>query len=117
MSYSSTLPTVRLGGVDVSRLIIGGNPFSGNSHCSSEQDSDMMNYFTVDRIKATLFECERQGLTAMQSRGDRHIMRMLREYRNEGGKLHWITQIASELSDLKTNIRQIAGAGAIGIYH
>ncbi len=111
------LPTVRLGGVDVSRLIIGGNPFSGNSHCSPQQDTEMMDYFTTDRIKATLFECERQGLTTMQSRGDRHILRMLREYRNEGGKLHWIAQIASELSDLKGNIRQIAAAGAIATYH
>ncbi|HZO88218.1 MAG TPA: hypothetical protein VFB38_07735 [Chthonomonadaceae bacterium] len=111
------LPTVRLGGADITRLIIGGNPFSGNSHCSPEWDNDMLDYFTTERIKATLFECERQGLTAMQSRADRHIMRMLREYRNEGGKLHWIAQIASELSDLKSNIRQIAAAGAIAAYH
>ena len=113
----NTLPTVRLGGVDVSRLIIGGNPFSGNSHYSAACDNEMLDYFTTERIKATLFECERQGLTAMQSRGDRHILRMLREYRNEGGKLHWIAQIASELSDLKANIRQIAAAGAIATYH
>ena len=73
-----TLPTIRLGGVEVSRLIIGGNPFSGNSHQSAERDRDMMDYFTTERIKATLFECERHGLTAMQSRGDRHILRMLR---------------------------------------
>ncbi len=111
------LPTVRLGDADVSRLIIGGNPFSGNSHTSPECDREMLDYFTTERIKATLFECERQGLTAMQSRGDRHILRMLREYRNEGSNLHWIAQIASELSDLKGNIRQIAAAGAIACYH
>ena len=80
------LPTVRLGGVDLSRLIIGGNPFSGNSHLTADRDREMLDYFTTERIKATLFECERQGLTAMQSRGDRHILRMLREYRNEGGQ-------------------------------
>jgi len=111
------LPTIRLGRVEITRLIIGGNPFSGNSHSSAEWDNDMLDYFTTERIKATLFECERQGLNAMQSRGDRHIMRMIREYRNEGGKLHWIAQIASELSDLEANIRQIAASGAIAIYH
>ena len=84
----TTLPTVRFAGRDVTRLIIGGNPFSGNSHFSSEMDNEMLDYFTNERIKATLFECERQGLTAMQSRADRHIFRMLREYRNEGGRLH-----------------------------
>lgn len=111
------LPTVRFGGVDVTRLIIGGNPFSGYSHYSPELDNEMMDYFTTERIKATLFEAERCGLTAMQSRGDRHILRMLREYRNEGGRLHWIAQIASEMADLKANIRQIAAAGAIATYH
>src|SRR5215471_3213594 len=113
----TTLPTVRFGGKEVSRLIIGGNPFSGFSHYSPEWDNEMLDYFTTERIKATLFECERQGLTAMQSRGDRHIMRMIREYRNEGGRLGWIAQIASELSDLKANIRQIAASGAVATYH
>ena len=111
------LPTVRLGGVPISRLIIGGNPFSGNSHLSAQSDQEMLDYFTTERIKATLFESERQGLTAMQSRADRHILRMLREYRNEGGRLHWIAQIASELADLTANIRQIAASGAVAAYH
>lgn len=113
----TTLPTVRLGNADVSRLIVGGNPFSGNSHVSSPLSEEMADYFTVERIKQTLFDCERHGLTAMQLRADRHIMRMLREYRNEGGRLHWIAQIASELADIKGNVRQIAGAGAIASYH
>ncbi len=111
------LPSVQLGDHRVSRLLIGGNPFSGNSHYSAEWDNDMLDYFTTENIKATLFECDRQGLTAMQSRGDRHILRMLREYRNEGGTLKWIAQIASELSNLKGNIQQIAAAGAIAAYH
>ena len=48
----TTLPTVRLGGHEVSRLIIGGNPFSGNSHFSAEWDNDMLDYFTTENIKA-----------------------------------------------------------------
>lgn len=111
------LPTIHLGGRDVSRLIIGGNPFSGYSHFSAERDEEMMDYFTAERVKATLFECERHGITAMQSRADRHVLRLLREYRNEGGRLHWIAQIATELADLRANIRQIAAAGAIATYH
>lgn len=111
------LPTIQLGAHEVSRLIIGGNPFSGNSHSSPRWDNDMMDYFTSERIKSTLFECERQGLTAVQARADRHIFRVLREYWNEGGRLRWIAQIAPELRDLKANVRQIAAAGAIASYH
>ena len=70
----NTLPAIRLGGADVSRLIVGGNPFSGYSHFSAEMDREMMDYFTTERIKATLFECERHGITAMLSRGDLRLV-------------------------------------------
>src|SRR5204863_8251684 len=36
---------------------------------------------------------------------------------NEGGRLHWIAQIASELAVLAANIRQIAASGAVAAYH
>lgn len=111
------LPTIPLGSHQVTRLIIGGNPFSGGSHTSPEMDRAFLDYYTTENIKAALFECERQGLNAMQTRGDRHIMRMLHEYRNEGGTLQWIAQTASELRDLPGNINDIAGAGAIACYH
>src|SRR5437867_2063003 len=116
-SAPNPLPSVRLGPLTVSRLIIGGNPFSGNSHTSAELDTQMLDYFTTNRIKETLFECERHGITATLSRGDRHIIRTMREYWNDGGKLQWICQIASELADLKGHIRQVAASGAAAIYH
>jgi hypothetical protein len=114
---AALLPTVPLGPHRVTRLIIGGNPFSGGSHTSPEMDAAFLDYYTTDHIKAALFESERQGLNTVQMRADRHIMRMLREYRNEGGTLQWIAQTASELRDLPGNVSGIAGAGAIACYH
>lgn len=111
------LPTVKLGEHDVSRLIMGGNPFSGGSHTSPELDQAFVDYYTTENMKLALRECEANGINATQLRGDRHIMRMLHEYRNEGGKLQWIAQTASELRDLPGNIHGCASAGAIGIYH
>lgn len=112
-----SLPTVSLGAHEVTRLIIGGNPFSGGSHTSPEMDRAFLDYYSTDNIKAALLECEAQGLNATQLRGDRHIMRMLWEYRNAGGTLQWIAQTASELRDLPGNIRSCAEAGAIAVYH
>lgn len=111
------LPTIKLGPHDITRLIIGGNPFSGGSHLSGEMDAAFMDYHIGENIKSTLLECERQGLNAMQSRADRHIMRANREYRNAGGTLQWIAQTASELRDIAGNIRQAAAKGAIAVYH
>ena len=110
------LPTVPLGPHQITRLIIGGNPFSGGSHFSPELDRAFLDYYTTDNIKRALLECERCGLNTMQSRGDRHIRRMIREYRNGGGTLQWIAQTASELADQAGHVRQLAGE-AIAIYH
>ncbi len=111
------LPTITLGDYQISRLIIGHNPFKGNSHFSEAMDRDMREYFTQERMIETLFECERQGLTVMQSRGDQEIMAMVDEYRQRGGKLHWICQTATEWDDIPDNIHTIARHRPIAIYH
>jgi hypothetical protein len=54
-----TLPHVKIGNLSVSKLIVGGNPFSGISHQSNEADEKMIDYYTADRIKKVLAECER----------------------------------------------------------
>lgn len=111
------LPEAEFGSYRVSRLMVGGNPVSGNSHISPAVSREMLDWFTADNAKKLLRRCEQAGINVWQSRGDRHIMRLLREYRNEGGRIHWIAQTASELADIRRNIREIAAAGAIGIYH
>jgi hypothetical protein len=111
------LPETRIGKHEVSRLIVGGNPFSGNSHQSGQLSKEMRDYYTNEKIKETLRECERCGINTVQARGDNHIMRMLNEYWNEGGKLQWIAQTASERASIPGNIAQIASCGAIACYH
>ena len=112
-----SVPSVSLGRHKVSRLIVGGNPVSGNSHVSGELDREMRDYFTAAKVKDLLRRCEEAGINTWQSRGDRHVMRLLNEYRLEGGRLQWIAQTASEMADIPRNIREIAGYRAIGIYH
>ncbi len=111
------LPTVKLGPHTLSRLIVGGNPVSGNAHTPGGLGKEMLDYFSAANVKKLLFNCERAGINTWQSRGDRHILRLLNEYRLEGGKLQWIAQTASELADIPSHIRQLARSGAIGIYH
>ncbi len=116
-SSSAALPLVDFGKHKITRLIVGGNPISGNSHVSGQLDREMLDYFTAANSTKLLADCERAGINTWQSRGDRHILRLLREHRLGGGRLHWIGQTASELADIPRNIRDIGAAGAIGIYH
>jgi hypothetical protein len=111
------LPKVRIGGREFSRLIVGGNPVSGNSHQPGGASREMRDYFTAENTKKMLRVCEEAGINTWQSRGDRHILRLLNEHRLEGGRLQWVAQTASELADIPRNIRDCAAAGAAGVYH
>ena len=112
----SVLPEIRLGNISVSRLMVGGNPFSGNSHSSAELSAEMLDYYTADRIKQDLHECERCGITTAQLRGDMHVRRLLHEYWNEGGKIQWLAQSAPEMGDFATAVNQIKSWGASAVY-
>ncbi|MBI3944905.1 MAG: hypothetical protein HY321_03230 [Armatimonadetes bacterium] len=110
------LPCVNLGGLQVSRLIIGGNPFSGVSHQTAEKDAEMLDYYTTARLKQTLAECERLGINTLFARADQHIMRLVREYRSDGGKIQWVAQSAPEMGSLEANIRRVKFFGGVGCY-
>ena len=112
----SLLKTIKLGETDVTRLIVGGNTFSGNSHVNSETDEEMRDYFTTQRVKDTLAACLKNGINTAQMRADQHIARILREFRLEGNQIHWIAQSASEMSSFEGNINSILYYDPISIY-
>jgi len=111
-----TVPRVALGKLQVSRLIVGGNMFSGFSHISPAKDAEMTRYYTAARIKATLHRAEELGINTFIGRADRHIGRLMREYRDEGGTIQWIAQTASELPKPTMSIAIAIQFGASGIY-
>jgi hypothetical protein len=103
----------RIGSLAVSRLVMGGNPISGFSHGS--RDQEMLDYFTTDNIKKLLRRCEKAGINTVFLRADKHIMRVLHEYRLEGGKLQWVAQSAPEI-DPDRGLAQAKSFGAAAIY-
>jgi len=111
------LPTIRLGENDITRLIVGGNPFSGNSHVNEELDWQMRDYFTTQKIKETLFRCQENGINTMLLRGDMHIMRIIHEFRQEGGNLNWICMTGGEFANFEGHINQIMQYKPCAIYH
>ena len=117
VAATDALPTVKLGPHTVSRLIVGGNPVSGNSHTSDGLGREMRDYFTAENVKKMLRNCEQAGINTWQSRGDKHIQRLLTEYRGEGGRIQWIVQTASELANIPGHIRDLASMKPVGIYH
>jgi len=107
---------VKIAGVEVSRLLVGGNPFSGFSHQGQARDEEMVHYYSAANIKKVLFEAEKLGLTGFVARTDVHILRVLIEYRDEGGKLKWFGQTAPEAGPPEVSIERAAGRGATGCH-
>jgi hypothetical protein len=111
------LPTVKLGNTEITRLLIGGNPFSGNSHISYERDWEMRDFFTYAKIKETLFNCMENGINTMVLRSDMHLLRLINEFRHEGGNLNWISMTGGEFLSYRGHINQIMQYKPCAIYH
>jgi hypothetical protein len=103
---------VKIGGLLVSKLIVGGNPFSGFSHQGSARDMEMKRYYTTERIKQTLREAERAGINTHLGRADHHVMRFLMEYWDEGGTLQWIAQTCPEIGTPERGAQNAIHGGA-----
>ena len=107
---------IQFGNVEVTRLVTGGNPFSGFSHQGPERDHEMVHYYTTANLKDALRRAEAAGINTFFGRTDRHVQRLMLEYWDEGGTIQWFGQTASELPDQIAAIKQAARAGAKGVY-
>jgi len=106
------LTRVHIGDLQVSRLILGGNPFSGFSHQSPEMDEEMRHYYTTARIKEIYRRAEELGINTHIGRADHHIIRVLMEYWDEGGTIQWIAQTCPELGEISRGVRNAVKGGA-----
>ncbi len=110
------MDSTTVGGLRLSRLLLGSNPFSGFSHQGLDRDERMVHYYTTERIKETLFEAQRLGITGFVARTDFHVMRMLLEYRDEGGTLKWLAQTCPEVGDSEACVRRAVRGGAVACH-
>ena len=120
-SSAGDMPLGKIGKATVSRLIVGGNPISGNAHSRDLPyvSSLMRRYFTDEKCIETLQICEECGINTVQFRTDSHIVRIMDKYWKQGGKMQWIAQIKPrkpDISDIMNDIRMAFDNGAIGGY-
>lgn len=86
------VPKVKFGNVEISRVIVGCNPFYGWSHFNSTLDTVMREWYTQDRVCEVLRRCNHFGINAFNYL---HIGRALADiecFRAEGGQMHLIVQ-------------------------
>ncbi len=102
------LPTMKIGDLDITRLVVGSNPFTGKSHLNAETNADMKQYFTEEQVFRMLRRCEEAGINAVQSRGSMPVMGLIDRYRAEGGKLNYLCQTGKNLLTFEEELDNMA---------
>jgi len=111
------LPAVRLGALEVSRLILGSNPFWGYSHKSAQLDQEMRAFHTDERIVRILDEAAECGVTAVASPPDERWRKLWARYAENGGRLKiWISQCHGKPDQMLSEIDRSVEAGAKAIF-
>jgi hypothetical protein len=112
------LPQVDFCGLQVSRLILGANPFGGFSHQNQDRDEEMRKYYTVERILETWQYTEDAGInTIITNNESPHVVEAVKQYLSFNRKLQWIAQVNSFMNpDMFSAIDEVIRIGCKGIY-
>ena len=106
-------PMTEIGGIPISRLIIGSNTFHGFSHFSNARSAWLRKYFTPERIYEVMACCAREGLNATIALQRKDYMDIMDEVeRNTGQHINYIaTPGGATLEELKRGIDEAADLG------
>jgi hypothetical protein len=114
-----SMPGGKIGKVNISRLICGGNLISGYAHSRDliYVSNLLKHYFTDEKIIETWSLCEQHGINTMvATSGDPHAQAVYQKYRKAGGKIQYIAQMNATKEDVKTCVKEAVDAGAVGAY-
>lgn len=104
------VPKMKFGGAEISRMVLGVNPFYGYSHYNSNYSAVMKEWYTQDKVCAVMHQCTRYGINAFNyvhlDRAPQDIAR----FRSEGGNMHLIVQVSAgvEASMLVKTLKPLA---------
>jgi hypothetical protein len=112
------LPSVSFCGLDITRLVIGANPFGGYSHQSPERDKAMLAHCTVPHILETWKRAEAAGINTMVTNNESaHVVEAVEKYISGGGTMQWIAQVNNRVnSDMKAEVDRVTRIGCKALY-
>jgi hypothetical protein len=113
------MPKGKIDDLEISRLICGGNLFSGFAHSGElvYVSGLLRDYFSNDKILDTLQLCEESGINTAILRTDDQIIEVIGRYRKErGGNIQWIAQTYPTVENLTGNIQRAIDNGAVGAF-
>ena len=91
------VPKMKFGNAEVSRMVLGVNPFYGFAHYNNTLGTVMKEWYTADRVCDIMHQCNRFGINAFNyvhlDRGPQDWAR----FQAEGGKMHLIIQVTANV--------------------
>ena len=96
--------------IEISRMVLGVNPFYGFAHFNSIYSQMMKEYYTQDKVCAIMHQCNRYGINAFNYV---HLDRAPQDwarFQAEGGNMHLIIQVSAgvEASLLVKTLKPLA---------
>jgi hypothetical protein len=120
---ASALPKGKIGKLEISRLILGGNLLTHYTHSRDLKYVYNLaaHYNTDEKIMETLALAEAHGINCVSMHNPPHPMSVLRRYRKErGGKIQWIicptAEIKPDLADYRRMVEELVKDGCEAIY-
>ena len=105
-------PATNIGGLEITRVICGSNPFMGYSHFSGARDRWLREHFTTERIVEVLVKCAEFGVNAVVSGPEQRMQDALEVARGRiDGDMHWICTPGGGESDIYDDIKWCADRG------
>jgi len=111
------LPTVKLGKFEITRLIVGSNPFNGYCYSLPSLTAHMKEWSTPENVCKVLRSSQENGINTWQMSYHDRVMSDLKRYRDEGGTIQWICLGGGPMKDNLDLIPQVARLGPAGIVH
>ncbi len=90
------VPKMKFFGTEISRVVLGVNPFYGFAHFNTNYGATMKEWYTSERVSEVMHRCTRFGINAFNyvhlDRGPQDWARFVAE----GGKMHLIIQVTKD---------------------
>jgi hypothetical protein len=111
------IPSGVIKGLDVGRIICGGNLIGGYAHSRDliYVSEFLKNYFTYEKISQTFKLCEASGINTTAVTANERSMAVLQKYWKQGGKIQWIAPVYPDENDYKKIIDVVTDNGAAGV--
>lgn len=87
------VPKMKFFSVEISRMVLGVNPFCGYSHYNNNYSGVMRDWYTPDRVCEVMHQATRFGINAFNYVGLARMPQDWLRFRAEGGQMHLIMQV------------------------